>query len=533
MQYLDPKKMVINSLVVNQGSKGDDFVLASDSDGLVSWKATSVYTNNKDYDHYIGELFGGGVVVAVWRDGNVEKCLVASIQDVASVLTTVGDLSTSYSNNYLYPWSNVSNAVSSATHSSYGATNSALILGQVGIDNTRDPYINEIISQVSGFSAAARWTDVYVNADIGYGTFNDWYLPSIFELSALASNMMIVNKVLYQLCVDKGISLIDVATPGVKAGNIPSLVTLVTGDYWSSTEKDATTAYYLNTTTGKIQSSPKFSWNFLDYQGNMRRVRPFRIATDNQVSFKFEAEWIIISYKFLDGVDLDTRTRMIYPNSTSHPTLITPWNESVAYNAGVNGGPKSVNFMGHTSMIPWATSQGDGAAQSYTPNITETIPAPNGFYNGPGQGNNITGTYSIMRWGGDVRGDGGYPTSYESILVNVNAFKFHFPGVDTIRIDCRGWWYGTRGSTVVRLGVNMHKGGNPILTGGSPSDPGLEQWDVPNSTSNLSLDSLDVPAQSVFNDSNPPSPTPEGVQGSTRIAIVEYNINTKIGKIIT
>jgi len=226
---------------------------------------------------------------------------------------------------------------------------------------------------------------------------------------------------------------------------------------------------------------------------------------------------------------------MIYPNSTSHPTLITPWHENVAYNAGVNEGPKSVNFMGHTSMIPWATSQGDGAAKSYTPNITEATTAPNGFYNGPGQGNNIAGTYSIMRWGGDVQGNGGYPTSYESMLVNVNAFKFHFPGVDTIRIDCRGWWYGGLGSTVVRLGVNMHKGGNPILTGGSPSDPDLEQWDVPNSTSNLSLDSLDVPAQSIYrtgtggvNDQ-----TPEGLQKSTRIAIVEYNINTKIGKIIT
>ena len=533
MQFLDPKKMVMNGLLINQSVKGTDMILTSDSTGLVSWKPTSTYTNNKDYDHYIGELFGGGVVVAVWRESNVEKCLVAAVKDVASVLsfTTGGpSITTSYSNNYLYPWSNVNTVRSSATHSTYGATNSALIVGQVGIDNTMDPTININGDSVSGFSAAAKWTDVYVNTDIGYGVFNDWYLPSILELSALASNMMIINKVLYQLCIDKGISLIDVSNSGIKSGNIPSLVTLLTGEYWSSTEKDATSAYYLSTTTSKILSGPKFEW-FIDPLQNMKRVRPFRIASDNQVSFKFDSDWIIITYKFLDGSDLDTRTRMIYPNSTSHPSLITPWNENVAYNNGVNGGPKSSNFIGYSSTAQWSPltvwTNGPGA---YTPNVTDTIPAPVGFYNPPLYGNNVAGTYSIIRWGGDVQGTGG-SSKYENILVNVTAFKFHFPGVDTIRIDCRGNWYGTRGSTVVRLGVDMYKGGTPVPPVSDPNEGRV--WGMSNPVSSLSLDSLDVPAQSIFKGTSTGTLTPEGQLDSTRIAIVEYNINTKIGKIIT
>ena len=523
MQFLDPNKMIMKALVVNQGVKGNDMILTSDSAGLVSWKPTSAYTNNKDYDHYIGELFGGGVVVAVWRDGNVEKCLVAAVQDVASVITYQQSGSTTYGLNYRYPWTNVLGVRSGATHSSYGATNSAIILAQPGFSNVMDPLVDYVNNNITGFSGAAKWADQYVNTDIGYGAFNDWYLPSIFELSALGSNIMIVNKLLYQLSIDKGISLTDVSNLNVKSGNIPSLVTLVSGMYWSSTEKNGTSAYFMDARgDGQLSSFPKDMFSGVyEWNSGKLRVRPFRIATDNQVSFKFDAEWIIISYKFLDGNDLDTRTRMIYPNSTSHPALITPWNENVAYNSGVNGGPKSANFMGHTSMIPWATSQGATTAKSYTPNVSETTPAPNGFYN--------PGTYSVLRWGGDVTGQGGLPSSYETMLVNVNAFKFHFPGVNTIKIDCRGWWFSGQGSTVVRLGVNMYRGGTPILTG-----PESEQWDIPDSTSNLLLDSLDVPAQSIYT-SGPGGTgdqTPEGQQKSTRIAIVEYNINTKIGKII-
>jgi hypothetical protein len=538
--YIDNKKIVFNSsIVIQDGKQSDDYILVSDANGLAYWDTRTNYISTKEFDHYVGEWFGGGVVVAVWKESNgLEKCLVAAPQDCSYLGTerfSDSGPSGPFDNlpflGFTVPWSNVATTANGASWSVSGASNSNIIVSQAGFSTTINPFVNGETSTLSGFSGAAQYALNYINPDLGTGVFNDWYLPAAHEILALWNNASVVNKVLAEYSAYNSISTDIPSFPPLSLINPMINFFESRGDddnysydqgYWTSTQASPTEAYYLSQ-DGSLKRSPK-NPSQGSYYINYKRVRPFRIASDSQVSFNFDAEYIIISYKFLDGNDLDTRTRMIYPNSTSHPALITPWNENVGYNSGVNGGPKSVNFMGHTSMIPWATSQGDGAALSYTPNVTETTPAPNGFYN--------PGTYSIMRWGGDVTGPGGLPSSYETMLVNVNAFKFHFPGVDTIRIDCRGWWFGGLGSTVVRLGVNMYRGGTPILTGYPGFD--LEQWDVPDATSNLLLDSLDVAAQSIYrtgtggvNDQ-----TPEGLQKSTRIAIVEYNINTKIGKII-
>jgi hypothetical protein len=527
--YIDNKKIVFNSnLVIQDGKQSDDYILVSDTDGRVYWDTRTNYISTKEFDHYVGEWFGGGVVVAVWRESNgQEKCLVAAPQDCSYVGTDrYSDTIAPYPPydpiyintpflGFAVPWSNVTTA-NGASWSVSGASNSNIIVSQAGFSTTINPFVDSETSSLTGFSGAAQYALNYINPDLGTGIFNDWYLPAAHEILALWNNASLVNKVLTEYSAYNSISMNPqygiFENSKMNTFDIPFESFTYESGYWTSTEASPTEAYYLSQ-DGSLKRSPK-NFVFTDSVKH-KRVRPFRIASDSQVSFNFDADYIIISYRFLDGNDLDTRTRMIYPNSTSHPALITPWNENVAYNSGVNGGPKSVNFMGHTSKIPWATSQGANAALSYTPNVTETTPAPNGFYN--------PGTYSVLRWGGDVTGPGGLPSSYETILVNVNAFKFHFPGVDTIRIDCRGWWFSSMGSSVVRLGVNMYRGGNPILTG-----PTLEQWDIPDSTSNLLLDSLDVAAQSILE-----SPTTEGVQGSTRIAIVEYNIKTKIGKIIT
>lgn len=523
MQFLDPNKMIMKALVVNQGVKGTDMILTSDSAGLVSWKPTSAYTNNKDYDHYIGELFGGGVVVAVWRDGNVEKCLVAAVQDVASVITYQQSGSTTYGINYRYPWTNVLGVRSGATHSSYGATNSAIILAQPGFSNVMDPLVNYVNGTITGFSGAAKWTDVYVNTDIGYGAFNDWYLPSIFELSALGSNIMIVNKVLYQLSIDKGISLTDVSNLNVKSGNIPSLVTLVSGMYWSSTEKNGTSAYFMDARgDGQLSSFPKDMFSGVyEWDSGKLRVRPFRIATDNQVSFKFDAEWIILTYRYFDGKDLETLTRMISPTFSTVPS-ITPWNERTTYNYGVNGGPFASNYVGYWAQKFW------GSKNDFTPGSTYSTTPSAGYYSPAGTGNNLLGTYSILWWAGDNQGFGSDPQAYETVIVNIGAFKFHYPGQKIIRVDCRGQWFGTTGTQPVRLGVDMYKGGQPIKNG--PVYNNYVIWENPTATSKLNLDSLDAVVTS--RTSQQTGKTPEGLYDSDRIAVFEYNLDTKIGKII-
>ena len=46
--------------------------------------ATSTTGNSGGFTHYIGELFGGGIVVSVWKTAGVEHGLIASLTDLSS-----------------------------------------------------------------------------------------------------------------------------------------------------------------------------------------------------------------------------------------------------------------------------------------------------------------------------------------------------------------------------------------------------------------------------------------------------------------
>lgn len=137
------------------------------------------------FTHYIGEFFGGGIVFYVYKTNNVEHGLVASLSDLSG--SAAWGLS----------GTNVANCESTWN----GNTNTLAFIGQGG-----------------SASDAPGLCDAYSN-----GTFTDWYLPSIDELTALYNARFLVNKALWS------------------DGN-GSTIELGSGGYWSSTEVDAATS---------------------------------------------------------------------------------------------------------------------------------------------------------------------------------------------------------------------------------------------------------------------------------------------------
>ena len=140
-----------------------------------------------NFNHYIGELYGGGIIVAVWKDTTVahnEHGLIASLTD----------LDTS-------AWSNITNTqIGVSAESPYD-----------GKDNT-----NAIITQ-SGCTSGAAWLCHNYNG----GGYTDWYLPSHLELNQCFNVSFIINTIL-------------------GGANVFSLK----GGYWSSSESDASNAWY-------------------------------------------------------------------------------------------------------------------------------------------------------------------------------------------------------------------------------------------------------------------------------------------------
>jgi hypothetical protein len=141
------------------------------------------------FNHYIGEVFGGGIIYHLWKDNlGQEHGLIVDLNDLSSGIS----------------WSNVSNGgVGIEARSSWdGLSNSLAIINQQG-------HIQ---------SAAA----LCLNSS--NGGQSDWYLPAIDELEILCQNRFIVN---CSLRITSGASEIR-RVDSVNFGII----------YWSSTEID-------------------------------------------------------------------------------------------------------------------------------------------------------------------------------------------------------------------------------------------------------------------------------------------------------
>jgi hypothetical protein len=115
-------------------------------------------------------------------------------------------------------------------------------------------------------------------------------------------------------------------------------------------------------------------------------------------AFTFDADYIVLTYSFTDGVDLDTRTKVTIPNIGQ-----TAFTDSIGYCCK------------------------DFWPESGTP---------------------------ILTWGGDNTG-----TGFESVLIDLLEFKSQYPGSNTIVMNSKAFWYGSLGTNPVTIQVTMYKGG--------------------------------------------------------------------------
>jgi hypothetical protein len=181
--------------------------------------ATTTTGSTGGFTHYIGELFGGGIVVSVWKDAQgVERGLIASLTDLSSGI----------------PWTTPAfqniEIGSTAQSPTNGLANTNAIVAQAGV----------------GTTYAAGLCKAY-NA----GGFNDWYLPAAWELNQCYNAAMIVNE------------LLGIAN-GFKFSNSTFSV------YWSSTEGGSSGAWIQTFSDGYTNIGNKNASNFA-----VRAVRRF------------------------------------------------------------------------------------------------------------------------------------------------------------------------------------------------------------------------------------------------------------------
>jgi hypothetical protein len=159
---------------------------------LYANSAGSTTGNSGGFTHYIGELFGGGIVVSVWKTAGVEHGLIASLTDLSTDIQ------------WTTPSFQQINIGPTARSPINGLANTNAIVAQAG----------------AGTTYAAGLCKAY-NA----GGFTDWYLPASWELNQCYNAAMIVNELLGN-------------TNGFQFSNINYSY------YWSSTEDGNVNAWF-------------------------------------------------------------------------------------------------------------------------------------------------------------------------------------------------------------------------------------------------------------------------------------------------
>lgn len=116
-------------------------------------------------DPLIGTLVGGGILVGIWNESGVKKGLIASLTNLSTSLP------------YTIPAFQTTLIGPTAQSLYDGASNTAAIIAQTGAAPTT-AYAAGIAKLHSG------------------GGYNDWYLPSSWELNMCYNSAAVVNKVL-------------------------------------------------------------------------------------------------------------------------------------------------------------------------------------------------------------------------------------------------------------------------------------------------------------------------------------------------
>ena len=184
--------------------------------------------------------------------------------------------------------------------------------------------------------------------------------------------------------------------------------------------------------------------------------------------FTFDADYAVLTYKFSDATDLDTRTRIVEPNINMN------------------------NYLGF----------GAGECFPADVNWSET---------------NIP-TTAIIDWSGDNQG-----TGYESILVDIQKLKALKPDMVNFVVDLRAGWFDSgqpMGVLPVEVKAMFYKGGT-MLKSQPVTDPLSYEYTNPTATSSLQVTSDSKVINTKYQD--------DGGVRLQRLAVFKYNVVTKVG----
>ena len=184
--------------------------------------------------------------------------------------------------------------------------------------------------------------------------------------------------------------------------------------------------------------------------------------------FTFDADYAVLTYKFNDASDLDTRSRIVEPN------------------IGMN------NYLGF----------GAGACFPADASWSKT---------------NIP-TTAVIDWSGDNIG-----TGYESILVDIQKLKALKPDMVNFVVDLRAAWFNAAqpmGVLPVEVKAVFYKGGT-MLKSQPVTNPLSYEYTNPTATNSLQVTSDSKVINTRYQD--------DGGVRLQRLAVFKYNVVTKVG----
>ena len=184
--------------------------------------------------------------------------------------------------------------------------------------------------------------------------------------------------------------------------------------------------------------------------------------------FTFDADYAVLTYKFSDANDLDTKSRIVEPNISMN------------------------NYLGF----------GAGACFPADASWSKTnIPSA-----------------AVIDWSGDNTGRG-----YESILIDIQKLKVLQPSMVNLVVDLRAGWFNEgapMGVLPVEVKAIFYKGGT-MLKSQPVTNPLSYKYTNPTATNSLQVTSDSKVINTRYQDAG-------GVR-LQRLAVFKYNVVTKVG----
>ena len=364
---------IANPLSISNGTEGVDKVLVSDSSGLVTWKPVKSLFN---YGHYVGELYGGGIVVDVWKEGDDEKVLIASLENLNSTLGFYNVNGSSYSATWIYGGTSSTTLIGASAQSLYN-----------GRQNT---------DSILFFSTSKGYTGSVAQVCVDYrgGGYDDWYLPSYYEINSLYNNANIVNRVLQKESVSFYRSNLSTYSQNPTYYH--------KGGYWTSTEASTTEAYSMD---NYLHSVPK---SFNGYNGvvppKIRAMRKESLYAGSGLCLALDAT-NVKSFSDTDYLSIGTASRWV---DLVNAGMTSSYSFNLSANPTTSLGGTPVQIFATVSSIngPGVTYSGNSYRDPlggfvydtwYLSNITNSVVSVPRLYNNGGTSSFIS-TYFLVNY---------------------------------------------------------------------------------------------------------------------------------------